>query len=113
MAYEEICPKCGAVMVLNAVAMKKRLESMATHLITGVNPKPNKAKKTDWDETFEVECVVKRRTEKAILIEVEDMDDDLWIPISQIEDWDPKIPNNKIDSIFIPLWLAIEKKLSE
>ena len=113
MAYEEICANCGAALVLNEVAMKKRLEAMATHLITGVNAKPGKAKKADWDDSFEVECVVKRRTEKAILIETEDGEDDLWIPKSQIEEWDEEIPNKEIDSIVIPLWLAIEKGLSE
>ena len=110
MAYEEICPNCGAVMVLNEVAMKKRLESMATHLITGVNPRP-KARFLAKDETVEIDVCVKRRTEKAILVEVENLDEDLWIPKSQIEDWDENISNKDIDSILIPNWLAQEKGL--
>jgi len=107
MAYEEICPNCGAVMVLNEVAMKKRLESMATHLITGVNPRP-KTGNLAKDETFEVECCVLGKTAKAIRIETED-GDKVWLPKSQIEDWNETESINKINSIFIPLWLAKEK----
>ena len=110
MAYEEICPKCGAVIVLNEIAMRKRLDRMADHIVNG----PAKTKKTGnlmIDETFEVECCVLRRTEKAILVEIEDLDEEIWIPKSQIDEWDESKKNNEISSIFIPLWLAKEKRL--
>jgi hypothetical protein len=111
MAYEEICPQCGAVIVLNEVAMQKRLDRMATHLVTGVNER-KKTGNLAQDETYEIECCVKRQTTKAILIETEN-EEELWIPKSQIDSWNNSEPINKINSIFIPLWLAKEKGIMQ
>ena len=59
----------------------------------------------------EVAVVVKRTTEKAILVNF-GAPDEVWIPKSQITDWcdgPDDQPGYGTTSIFIPEWLATEK----
>lgn len=61
----------------------------------------------------EIACVVKRTTEKAILIN-HGVPEEVWIPKSQISDWcdgPDDEPGYGTTSIFIPEWLATEKEL--
>ncbi len=57
----------------------------------------------------EIDCVVRRSTEKAILINF-GTDEDVWVPKSQISDYTGETVD-EAESIFIPEWLATEKGL--
>lgn len=64
-------------------------------------------------QEVEIACVVKRTTDKAILIN-HGVPEEVWVPKSQITDWTDgpdKEPGYGTSSIFIPEWLAIEKGL--
>jgi len=62
-------------------------------------------------QDIEIAVVVKRTTDRAILVE-HGMPGEVWIPISQISDWcdgPDKAPGMGTTSIFIPEWLATDK----
>lgn len=62
-------------------------------------------------EPVEIAVVVKRTTEKAILVN-HGVPEEVWVPKSQISDWSDgpdDEPGYGTTSIFIPEWLAIEK----
>ena len=61
-------------------------------------------------EKFEVEVEVIRETDKALLVSVEG--EEIWIPISQIDD-DSEVYNMETGpgTLIIPMWLALEKGL--
>jgi hypothetical protein len=62
----------------------------------------------------EIDVVVKRTTEKAILVNF-GAPDPVWIPKSQIKDWcdgPDDEPGYGTSSIFIPEWLATEKGMT-
>jgi hypothetical protein len=62
-------------------------------------------------EPVEIAVVVKRTTDKAILVN-HGIRDEVWIPKSQISDWTDgpdNEPGEGTSSIFIPEWLATEK----
>lgn len=59
----------------------------------------------------EIEVVVRRTTERAILVNF-GAPDDVWLPKSQITDWcdgPDDEPGEGTTSVFIPIWLATEK----
>ncbi len=60
---------------------------------------------------IEVEVVVRRVTDKAILVN-HGVPEEVWVPKSQISDWSDgpdDAPGYGTTSIFIPEWLATEK----
>ncbi len=60
---------------------------------------------------IEVEVVVRRVTDKAILVN-HGVPEEVWVPKSQISDWSGgpyDAPGYGTTSIFIPEWLATEK----
>ncbi len=57
----------------------------------------------------EIDCVVRRSTDKAILINI-GTPDDVWVPKSQVSDYCGESLETA-ESIFIPEWLATEKGL--
>lgn len=59
------------------------------------------------DREVEIAVVVKRETEKAILVNF-GVRDEVWVPKSQISDWSED-GDGSTSSIFIPEWLAKEK----
>jgi hypothetical protein len=98
--YEEKCPNCGAILSLDTKAMMKRIAAESGR------PKERMSFDQIDQETVEIECIVKRQTEKAIFIETEDEIED-WVPKSQIQDWDEN--DSRPSSILIPMWLAKKK----
>ena len=59
-------------------------------------------------EAIDVAVVVKRVTDKALLVNFGAPKDE-WVPKSQISDGPDSAPGYGTTSIFIPEWLAIEK----
>jgi PhoPQ-activated pathogenicity-related protein len=104
--YEEICPRCGAILVLDAIAMRKRLvlieEGKGSYKSIERNNLPAE------QDSFELECVVKRKTDAAIFVETED-GDEYWIPKSQLVDFDDDQPLKEIESINMSMWIAKQK----
>jgi hypothetical protein len=49
---------------------------------------------------------VRRTTEKAILFYIEAADEEVWLPLSQVELSDDET------SVLVPRWLAVEKGLT-
>jgi hypothetical protein len=69
------------------------------------------AANTKQGQDVEIAVVVKRATDRAILVN-HGAPEEVWIPISQISDWcdgPDKAPGMGTTSIFIPEWLATEK----
>lgn len=59
----------------------------------------------------EILCVFLHETDEAVLIE-DEPDHKIWIPKSQIIDWEESIHEKNDDiEIMIPIWLAMEKEL--
>lgn len=58
-------------------------------------------------KVVEIECVVRRQTNKAYLIDF-GANEDVWVPRSQISD-ESEPGSDGVMSIFIPEWLAIDK----
>lgn len=60
---------------------------------------------------IEIDVVVKRTTDKAILVNF-GVPEEVWIPKSQVTDWSDgpdDAPGYGTTTIFVPEWLAIEK----
>ena len=77
-------------------------------MANGYNFSQQYAKK---NQEVEIDVVVKRTTEKAILVNF-GVPEEIWLPKSQISDWcggPDDEPGLGTTSVFIPEWLAIEK----
>ena len=64
-----------------------------------------------WDELVSVSGIIKKKTDKAILLFDEELSSEVWLPISQIETGDDLIIGAEVD-IIIPEWLARDKGLT-
>lgn len=63
-------------------------------------------------ENFAFEVIVKRVTDKAILVDCDELEEYVWIPKSEILDPEPEdLSVGDQEEIEIPKWLAIEKGL--
>lgn len=67
-------------------------------------------------ETIDVEVMVVKTTDAALLVQVDGHEDPVWIPKSQIDDTseiDDQADPEDIGTLTIPEWLAREKGLTE
>lgn len=63
-----------------------------------------------YEETFELHDVhCKHATDKAILVEGGDLDDEEWIPLSQVSDESEVMDIDDEGTLIITLWLAEQK----
>ena len=57
------------------------------------------------------DCVCLKETEKAILVSIPDVDDDMWIPLSQIDDDSEVYQEGDEGTLIISEWIALQKGL--
>ncbi len=55
------------------------------------------------------DCLIKRQTEKAILVAIPDMEDPVWIPQSQVDDDSEVWKEGDEGDLVISEWIASQK----
>lgn len=63
-----------------------------------------------YEKTYELHGVrCKHATDKAILIECDDLDEEEWIPLSQVSEDSEVMDTDDEGTLIITLWLAEQK----